>query len=419
MATGQALPGRRPAARLLDLSRLFSRVGRGFHTGVDRVEAAYLARLLDDPLPLFSLVHTPEGFHLLDRAGTQGLADRFALAEPWGRADFRALLRRRASPAQRAARADLRRLAVGQARLSQLPALLRRHLPADTSWINVGHSNLEPGVFEAVRSLPGGASAILIHDTIPLDFPQFQRPGTVAKFSDKIKAVAEYADLVICTSKATQADAIRHFSSLGSAPDMLVAHLGVAPSPPNPADLPDEIDPSQSWFLTLGTIEPRKNHALLLDIWEDFAKTLPANDIPRLVIAGRRGWRNEALFERLDTSPLMGTCILEFGELDDAAVSALIAGARALLMPSLAEGFGLPPAEALALGTPVIANDLPVYREVLGNNPVYVPVGERYSWAQQVIDIARTRRTTHKAADRAAMSLPTWQEHFNLVLKVT
>ena len=55
----QTGPG--PAARLLDLTRLFSRVGRGVNTGVDRVEAAYLERLLDEPLPLFSLIRTPEG----------------------------------------------------------------------------------------------------------------------------------------------------------------------------------------------------------------------------------------------------------------------------------------------------------------------------------------------------------------------
>jgi glycosyltransferase involved in cell wall biosynthesis len=88
-------------------------------------------------------------------------------------------------------------------------------------------------------------------------------------------------------------------------------------------------------------------------------------------------------------------------------------------MPSFAEGFGLPPAEALALGTPVIANDLPVYHEVLGNNPVYVPVANMYSWAEKIIELAQADRKERKAAVGEASWLPTWQEHFNLVLKVT
>jgi len=407
------------AARLLDLSRLFSRVGRGAFTGVDRVEAAYLDRLLDRSEALFSVVRTPEGFSLMDRTGTAELASRLSGAQAWGRQDFKARLRRKASPAQRAARADLRRLALAHGTPRQLPELCRAHLPNGTVWLNVGHSNLGPEMFDAVRAVPGATTSILIHDVIPLDFPQFQRPGTVDAFAEKIRTVARHADLVICNSEVTRADAERHFEAAGRVPPALVAHLGVDLLPAADGPLPPEIDPARPWFLALGTIEPRKNHALILDIWDDFTRALPEDEIPTLVIAGRRGWRNEALFERLDTSPLVGRHIFELPDLDDAAVGALLAGARALLMPSLAEGFGLPPAEALALGTPAIVNDLPVYREVLGNNPVYANVADRYSWAETILDLARADSKNQRAAEGAGFALPTWQEHFNLVLKVT
>jgi len=73
----------------------------------------------------------------------------------------------------------------------------------------------------------------------------------------------------------------------------------------------------------------------------------------------------------------------------------------------------------MILGTPVVATDLPVYRETLGNNPVYAPVDDRYSWMQQILDLARAERKDVKAAQGASLKLPTWQDHFNLVLKVT
>jgi glycosyltransferase involved in cell wall biosynthesis len=405
-----------PAARLLDLSRLFSRVGRGACTGIDRVEAAYLTRLLNDPCPLFSLVRTPEGFSLLDRDGTRALALRLFGAEAWGPADLRARLRLRANPAQRAGRADLRRLSLSRTSHNQIGSLLRRYLPEGTVWLNVGHANLGTGMFDAIHNIPGGRAVVLLHDTIPVDYPAFQRPETVSDFACKLAAIARNADLVICNSAATEADAKRHFSAIGPVPPTLVAHLGVDLARTEVGQLPASLNSARPWFLALGTIEPRKNHALLLDIWDHFAKELETDDIPGLVIAGRRGWLNEDVFRRLDTSPLAGLHIHEYANLDDASVTALLKETQALLMPSFAEGFGLPPAEALALGTPVIANDLPVYHEVLGNNPVYVPVANMYSWAEKIIELAQADRKERKAAVGEASWLPTWQEHFNLVL---
>lgn len=406
------------AARLLDLTRLVSRVGHGPWTGVDRVEAAYLDQFLADPLPLFSLIRTSLGFVLLDRTGTEALAARLTGHIAWGPADLTSHLSRRAPALRRRAESDLRRLARARCRPGRLGKMLRAHLPAETTWVNVGHTNLSESVFDAVHALPGGRAATLVHDLIPLDHPELQRPGTVPRFEARMRAVAGHADLVICNSEVTREDCARHFGEFGRVPEMITAPLGVAVPKPDRAAMPQIAGLTDPYFIILGTIEPRKNHALLIEVWEDFAKTLPMDDIPTLVIAGARGWNNDTVFDWLDKAPLSGRKVLEISGLTDGAVAHLIERARALLMPSLAEGFGLPPMEATALGTPVIANPLPVYWEILGNNPIYAPVDDMYSWSTRILELAGTKKTTQQATDRGEISLPTWQAHFNLVLKV-
>ncbi|RME17144.1 MAG: glycosyltransferase family 1 protein [Alphaproteobacteria bacterium] len=413
-----AAPDQPPKARLLDLSRLVSRVGRGPWTGIDRVEAAYLAALLKRDDALFALVRTASAQYLLDRGGTERLARRLSGAEPWGPADWRSRLRRRSPPARRAAEADLRRLACDRAGFGGLKAMLLRHLPAGTVWLNVGHSNLGAEPFAAIHAVQGGRASILVHDTIPLDHPAWQRPGTVESFRARLETTARHADLVIVNSHATGRDAARHFAAAGRVPPMLVAHLGT--EVPRPAEtLPPGLRPERPYFVALGTIEPRKNHGFLLDLWAHLARDLPEAEMPALLILGARGWANEPVFRRLETDPLMGRHVFEHAGLDDATVAALVAGARALLAPSHAEGFGMPVAEALALGTRVIANDLAVYRETLGNNPVYVDVADMYSWAQAVKGLLQEEETASRAGRRADFRPQGWQEHFNLVLKVT
>lgn len=410
-----------PAARCLDLTRLISRVGRGADTGVDRVERAYMRRLLAETVPVFALARTSLGYILLDRGGTQAIADRLEGRVDWGAGDLIGLLSRRATPARRRAHADLRRFALARCRTGRLARMLARRLPAGCAYLNVGHSNLRDEVFAAFRKLPGARTSVLVHDTIPLDHPQYQRPGLAERFREKLRRVARHADLAIYNSRATRDDAERWFAEFGRVPDGVVAHLGVTPADPEPEALPEDLSLNRPYFVTLGTIEPRKDHALLLDVWEAMAAELPADALPQLVIAGSRGWANEAFLARLDASPLLGSAIVERAGLSDGAVAALLADSAGLLCPSRAEGFGLPPAEAVALGVPVICRRLPVYAEILGNIPVYLDSRDVYSWKTTIMRQAAEKRAGRRRDEQEtpAATSPTWDAHFNLVLKLT
>jgi glycosyltransferase involved in cell wall biosynthesis len=158
--------------------------------------------------------------------------------------------------------------------------------------------------------------------------------------------------------------------------------------------------------VALGTIEPRKNHALLFDIWELHKD----GEIPPLHVIGAKGWADQELFAQMDRL-IARNLVIHHPNLSDPAAMGLLAGAQALLFPSLAEGFGLPPLEAAALGVPVIANDLPVLREVLGDLAVYLDVTDRYSWQQAILAVSQNGGATQNH-----FRPPTWPQHFKTVL---
>lgn len=281
---------------------------------------------------------------------------------------------------------------------------LTAHLGPEPRYLSVGHAGLDVRGLGAIAALPGSRSAVLLHDTIPLDLPETQKPGASERFRQKLGWVARQADLVFAPLEATASDVRRHLSRRGFLGEVIAAPLGV--HAPAPGRIPTEIPMDTPFFLALGTIEPRKNHALLLDLWDRLGD---GPDIPRLLIAGRRGWRNDSVFRRLDALR-DSRRVIEANNLADGAVAALMKEARALLFPSLAEGFGYPPVEAACLGTPVVASPLPQTRELLGDTIVYADPDDLYQWQNAVVELSKTR----PVLDRPR--LPEWQVHFNTVL---
>ncbi|KPP86484.1 MAG: Glycosyltransferase [Rhodobacteraceae bacterium HLUCCO07] len=412
----RAKPGE---ARLLDLTRLVSRAGR-VPTGVDRVELAYLRALVAAKTPAFGLVRTSLGYILLDEDGMCAMAERVEGRVSWGPADRLSRLSRRLDPAQQRGQSDARRLARARTVRPGLKRMLARHLPQGTRYFNVGHTNLTERVTQAVKQGVNGTINVMVHDTIPLDHPLYQRPESIERFRRMMGRVSRDADLVIYNSRHTRQSAERRLEETGRVPPGLVAKLGVELSEPRPGDLPAGLPPEGVYFVTVGTIEPRKNHALLLDIWERMVKQTIPQEMPHLVICGQRGWMNEELFFRLDRSALLGQHIHEHGDLSDGAIAALVQGAAGALYPSLAEGFGLPMAEAAAMGVPVICADLPVYREVLGDIPVYASLKDSYLWQRRITSLADSQRAGKAGSGHAAKGFepPTWGGHFNAVLKM-
>jgi glycosyltransferase involved in cell wall biosynthesis len=154
--------------------------------------------------------------------------------------------------------------------------------------------------------------------------------------------------------------------------------------------------PEPPYVLFVGTVEPRKGLPTLLAA----LRRIPPGESPRLVVAGPAGWG-----PGLDTG---GADVVRTGFLTDDRLRSLVAGAAALALPSRYEGFGLPVLEALASGTPVLASDLPVLREVGGSHARYLPVDDVDGWAEALCSAAVARSAHDPAPGIAWARRWTW-----------
>lgn len=387
---------------------------------MDRVCLAYLKALCAAPEPVFGLARTALGYVLLDDAGMHEMLACLEKAKPWGPPDLLSRMLHKSDNYKRETEAELRRLCIARCRPVLLGRMLRKHLPAGVVYINVDQSSMPSRKLQAVKSVRNGRFVPFLHDTIPLDFPAYQTPSSVVRFQQMVKRIHTYADAILCNSRATAEDVTRHLSALGDVPPIHVAHLGVGVDYFLNGDNRTTLDLPKPYFVLLGTIEPRKNHSHILDVWEALEAELSEQEMPHLVICGRRGWMSEDVFERLDSSPQRGRFLHEFNNLDDSQVMSVLQGAAGCLFPSFSEGFGLPAAEAAALGIPLICNTLPVFREFLADIPIYVNVTDSYAWKQVIIELAQQSQAggDSQGQEHARFVPPTWESHFNVVLKV-
>ncbi|EOX9051676.1 glycosyltransferase family 4 protein, partial [Pseudomonas aeruginosa] len=134
-------------------------------------------------------------------------------------------------------------------------------------------------------------------------------------------------------------------------------------------------------FLMVSTIEPRKNHGYLLDAFE---RAWAQGSQARLCIAGRIGWKCEALVERVRQHPELNKRLFMFNDLSDKSLEYAYSHAASLVFPSYVEGFGLPLVEAMQRGLPAMGSDIPVFREIGGEFMAYFDLADPQTLANLV-----------------------------------
>lgn len=207
-----------------------------------------------------------------------------------------------------------------------------------------------------------------LYDLIPVTEPQYFHEQTVRQFLSWVTAVLQYADHIICNAEATKAA----LHTLCDTLDMRVPACTVVPLGADFAKKSADTDdadtelleqlPQYRYLLMVGTIEPRKNHRLLLDAVPQLAK----RGI-KVVFAGRIGWNMDEFAKEMAKHPEKNRNFFFAQGSTDATIQALYRNALAVAFPTKNEGFGLPIVEAYLHGTPVLATDIPVLREVGGS----------------------------------------------------
>lgn len=213
-----------------------------------------------------------------------------------------------------------------------------------------------PGIMHWTYPVPltvaGWRNVYTVHDVIPLLHPGLTHIDG-RRYRRLLDRLGEGASRFVAVSETARSEII---AALGCAPSFVIdCGLAVDAAPPDPACLPVGLAPG-GFLLICGTVETRKNIAAALAAYRLSGITMP------LVIAGPDGWGAGPIARDVAATP--GVVRLPY--LDLAAMRALIGHARALLMPSLAEGFGLPVAEAMALGVPVMTSDRGALAETAG-----------------------------------------------------
>jgi glycosyltransferase involved in cell wall biosynthesis len=231
------------------------------------------------------------------------------------------------------------------------------------------HTDIE--VISREARLAGAKLVVLLNDIIPIQFPEWYKPHDVKRFTDYVNLAMRLADRFILTSKRVTTDVEEYGARLGiRVPELKQVPLGCDSARKSKVDgrLPDGLDRDR-YILFVSTIEPRKNHSLLMDVWTRLVLDgTVAHSGMKLVFVGRRGWMVDSILAKLRSHPDYGKSLVHLDDVDDATLTLLYRNSAFCVYPSLYEGYGLPPVEALAYGKALIASTGGAIAEVVGSS---------------------------------------------------
>jgi glycosyltransferase involved in cell wall biosynthesis len=293
------------------------------------------------------------------------------------------------------------------------PNVLKRHwwtigLP---SYIRRAALELFHGTNYEVPMRDGCARVVTIHDLSLLLHSSTHEARAVRRARLRLPVMARTATLVVTVSEQVRAEVCEH---LGLRSDKVFA-VPLAPrrsfipmSPDKSLETRRRLGVADEFLLFVGTIEPRKNLWTLVQALEEIVRTTDLR--PQLVIAGPMGWKTDEFLMRLRRSPARELVLLT-GYLGDADLCALYSSCRVFVYPSIYEGFGLPPLEAMACGAPVIASRVPSVTETTEKVAVLVSHNDVEELARGIIELLRNdaARRSFSAAGMKHAATFSWE----------
>jgi glycosyltransferase involved in cell wall biosynthesis len=385
---------------IYDLSRLVTRVLNATPNGIDRVDWLLARHYLSHPqFQTLALGLGITGPRMLSPSRVRGATDRVAAA--WRETSIgqtpcpayeQIVARLRAT---KSAPNSIERIVVGRPRraVDVAQALFRYgpHLgapPCDAAprgafYLNAANFPLDWRRHVAWLDERSDIRPIFfVHDLLPVERPEWFWDGEPARHERRLDLLARRGEAALVAS-ATVEQSLRRYLNRSGRGDMPIFRRKLPVSEIfSELEVPDPRLENVEFFVVCGTIEPRKNHMLLLDVWRELVE---AQGIlaPKLVVVGNRGWNSEKIVDALKNDALAGH-VIEVAGLPTHDYKRLLSNARALLAPSFAEGFGLPVAEAISVGTPIIASDIPSFREQGGDKVIYLDPRSQQDWSRAI-----------------------------------
>lgn len=268
-----------------------------------------------------------------------------------------------------------------------------------------------------------GKKVVTVHDMVYKAFPETVRGRTRFMLEMGLKRSMKRADLIVTDSEFSKAEIIKYFPRHEH--KIRVVPCGVDLERFHPCDAPERIpevkkslDIEGDYFLYLGTIEPRKNLERLISAYAAFAKKA-GEKAPKLVLAGGKGWLNDGIYSRVERLGMTENIIFtKYVPSED--MNPLMCGALAFVFPSIYEGFGMPPLEAMACGVPVLASGEASLPEVTGDCAVICDAYSVKSIAQGLYRLysdEKLRRELSRRGLERAKSF-TWERSAEMLLEV-
>ena len=259
---------------------------------------------------------------------------------------------------------------------------------------------LKYGIYDLFKEV-GVKTIFVVYDLIAAKNPHFFPKGNSQLYQRWIKDISKAGDILLCISKAVADELSKEVTHK----DIRYLHLGadIVKKP-----LKKYEDLKKTTFLVVSTIEPRKAHHQVLEVFE---KLWDEDFDIDLVFIGREGWMVEELLQKIENHPLKDKNFFYLKQVDDDTLQRYYLTSSALIVPSFAEGFGLPIIEAAFYELPIIARDIPVFREVAQDFAFYFKDKEDPKVLYEAIKTWLKLYKEDKHPKTSGMPYLTWQEN--------
>jgi glycosyltransferase involved in cell wall biosynthesis len=285
-------------------------------------------------------------------------------------------------------------------------------IPDSAIYLNIAQHACEfPLLFDWLARRPDLRPVFFVHDLLPLDCPEFFRPKYDRLFRRRLATILRHASALLTTTQIVAERLEREIAIAGARAIPIHVQPLASPLERDVAEAEDPALAGCSYFVMVSTLEPRKNHLLLLNVWRALAaRAAPA----KLVLVGGAGWENEQILDMLGRCEALRRNIRRVRDLSAPSLRRLVANANAVLMPSYAEGYGLPVVEALGLGAPAIVSDIPTFREVAQDRALFLSPIDGKGWKEAIIEFSDRRAPRRLAALESArgFAAPDWTGYF-------